>query len=246
MHRQILTAATLLGLALFSVTSWSADSAAPARKPLPAAPAASDPTAAPQLPKLDPPTQEWRSDPACQMVFFAVLEGLYTDGVPDEAVDLIVPPKTDLDNNVKQCFVFRCPLCHAAYEAFVLYQHRPAFNGTNEPKSTFGKNFDPAVIEQLKSKDIRTRVYAMGTLMRPWIEKRMNTLHMNDKDQKALLTKLIDYAGPGDQLFRSYKHDPKSVYAQWMFYGGCQACEAIEHVARKMPPAAINAAPAQK
>ena len=41
------------------------------------------------LPSLQPPTQEWRSDAACQIVFFAVLEGLYTDGVPDEVVDLI-------------------------------------------------------------------------------------------------------------------------------------------------------------
>ena len=86
------------------------------------------------------PTAEWRNDPACQLIFFAVLEGLYRDGVPDTVVDLVVPPKSELDTNVKHCFVFRCPMCHAAYEAFVLYKNRQGFQGSGEKKSTFGKN----------------------------------------------------------------------------------------------------------
>ena len=32
----------------------------------------------------------WQNDPTCQFVFFAVLEGLYTDGVQDEIVELIL------------------------------------------------------------------------------------------------------------------------------------------------------------
>lgn len=188
--------------------------------------------AAPAAPP--PPSDEWRNDPACQMVFFAVLEGLYVDGVPDEAVDLIVPPKTDLDTNLKRCFVFRCPLCHAAYEAFVLYQRRQAFNGTGEKKSTFGKNFDRKIIEELKSDQPHIRVFAMGRLIRPWIDRKLNTMNLDETQKAALLKKLLAYAGEGDRLFREYKHDPKSIYIEWQFYGGCQACEAAKSVAESM------------
>ena len=48
------------------------------------------------------------------------------------------------------------------------------------------------------------------------------------------MKKLLDHAGKGDELFRTYKADVKSVYHEWMFYGGCQACEAAQHVASKM------------
>ena len=181
-----------------------------------------------------PPSDQWRSDPACQMVFFAVLEGLYVDGVPDEVVDLIVPPKTDLDTNVKRNFVFRCPLCHAAYEAFVLYQRRQAFNGSNDKRSTFGKNFDPTVIERLKSDKPQLRVYAMGSLVRPWIDRKLKSMNLVESEKSALLKKLIEYAGEGDRMFREYKQDPKSIYIEWQFYGGCQACEAARIVASSM------------
>lgn len=179
-------------------------------------------------------TQAWRDDPVCQMVFFAVLEGLYTDGVSDEVVDLIVPPKTDLDNNVKRCFVFRCPLCHAAYEAFVLYQRRQAFNGTDEKKSTFGKGVDKGIIEALKSDEAHTRVFAMGRLIRPWIQRRFDMMNLDAEQKQAMLDKLIAYAGAGNTMFGEYRNDKNSVYFEWQFYGGCQACEAAKDISRRM------------
>lgn len=186
------------------------------------------------LPSLQPPTQEWRSDPACQLVFFAVLEGLYTDGVPDEVVDLIVPPKAENDGQVERCFVFRCPMCHAAYEAFVLYQRRQAFNGSSEAKSTFGKDFDRTIIDSLKSDRASTRVMAMGNLIRPWIDRKINSLEMTNAKRDALVAKMLQYAEEGNRLFRARRADPSSVYHEWTFYGGCQACEAVQAISRRM------------
>ncbi len=186
------------------------------------------------LPSLQPPTQEWRRDPACQLVFFAVLEGLYTDGVPDEVVDLIVPPKDEKDDSVERCFVFRCPMCHAAYEAFVLYQRRQAFNGSNEAKSTFGKDFDRSIIDSLKSDRASTRVIAMGNLIRPWIDRKINSLKMTEADRDALVATMLRYAEEGNTLFRARRADPSSVYHEWTFYGGCQACEAVQAISRRM------------
>ncbi len=199
-------------------------------------------TAAPSEPAkaekpLSPPTQEWRSDPACQLVFFAILEGLYTDGVPDEVVDLIVPPKAEREASVQRNFVFRCPLCHAAYEAFVLYQNRQGFNGSGEKRSTFGvagKQFDMTILEQLKSDKPHIRVFAMGHLIRPWIEKRMKMQNLDQKQGEELLAKLLKYAGEGDAIFKKERSNPKGAYFDWQFYGGCQACEAAKTVAEQM------------
>lgn len=230
----------LTALMLAAAAVWMLPAATAPGDDRAAAPA---PPAAKAAAPLQPPTQDWRSDPACQLVFFAVLEGLYADGVPDEVVDLIVPPaeknaKTgeakDGDSSVKQCFVFRCPLCHAAYEAFVLYQRRQGFNGSGEAKSTFGKDFDRNIIEQLKSDKPATRVYAMGRMIRPWIKKRMDLMRMGETEQKALLDKLLKYAADGDALFQKYRGQRWSVYSEWMFYGGCQACEAAKEVAKEI------------
>src|SRR4051794_38029157 len=89
-----------------------------------------------QLSSADPPKSEapkketkppadWKEDPVCKMVFFAVLEGLYEDGVANEAVDNIVGKTKDGKTEIRHTFVFQCPLCHPVYEAFRLYQHRP-------------------------------------------------------------------------------------------------------------------------
>jgi hypothetical protein len=204
------------------------------RGPLQAAESSAAPAAAQPRLSAESSTNDWRTDPSCQLVFFAVLEGLYTDGVPDEAVDLIVPPKAAGDDGVKRCFVFRCPLCHAAYEAFVLYQHRTAFQGSNEARSTMGKSFDAKILAGLKSEKPQVRVFAMGSLMRPWVERRMKMMNLGAKEQGDLLKKLLDHAAKGDEMFRTYKADVNSVYHEWMFYGGCQACEAATDVARQM------------
>lgn len=160
-----------------------------------------------------------------------------------------MPSKTNLNTKVKHDFVFRRPLCHAAYEAFVLYQRRQAFNGANEKKSTFGRNFDAKAIEQLKSDKPQVRVYAMGRLIRSWIDRKLNAMYLDETQKAEMLKKLIGYAAEGDRMFREYKQDPKSIYIEWQFYGGCQACEAAKSVAASMksvpaqPPAHEPAKP---
>ena len=74
---------------------------------------------------------EWQKEEMCQFVFFAVLEGLYRDGVQNKIVDAIIGEKiVKKDDKVKTHFVFRCKLCHATYEAFRTYRNRPAFMQT--------------------------------------------------------------------------------------------------------------------
>jgi hypothetical protein len=98
-------------------------------------------------------TADWYKDADCRMVFFTVLEGLYKDGIPQEVVDLVIGRVED--NNIDKAFVFRCKLCHACYEAFAVYQRRPAFNGAEGVNTIGNRAIAPELMEGLKSGDQR-------------------------------------------------------------------------------------------
>lgn len=168
----------------------------------------------------------WQDDPLCQFVFFAVLEGLYRDGVQNEVVDAILAADVDSpDDKIKRCFVFKCELCHAVYEAFNLYRARPPFANAGG-KVAFGEGVDPAILEKLEGDDVRARVYAMGSLIRPWIQHRVEGTRMTDAEKAAMKKKFKEYAKEGTELLSKFRRDPGSVYIDWNFYGTCQACEA--------------------
>jgi hypothetical protein len=173
---------------------------------------------------------KWQDSEAGQFVFFAVLEGLYRDGVPNEVVDLIVNPKREMDSTVKHVFVFQCDICHAAYEAFVLYSRRQTFQKSGE-RNTFGKSFDPKILGELKSNDARTRVYALGSMIRPWIAARVDLLKLSKEKQEELVATLLKFKGEANTKLSALRQsDP--LYKDWIFYGGCQACEAATNIAK--------------
>ncbi len=200
------------------------------------APFRTDATADEPTPKDPPaisPTSEWYKDADCRLVFHAVLEGLYADGVPTDVVDLVIGKPATLAEPVKRCFVFRCDLCHAVYEAFAVYQRRPAFNGGGGV-DTFGKvEIDASVKKALASDTPQSRVYAMGALVQPWIKRKLFALRMEDAEKRALMQRLMDLVQKGSQRFSEGRaKDP--AYADWMFYGSCQACEAVKTVSEAM------------
>ena len=113
------------------------------------------PLLAQDKPKIDAAKKnvEWQKEEMCQFVFFAVLEGLYRDGVQNEIVDTIIGEKIlKKDDKVKTHFVFRCKLCHATYEAFRTYRNRPAFMQA-KGVSTFGKGANLSRLKKLRSND---------------------------------------------------------------------------------------------
>ena len=169
----------------------------------------------------------WQNQELCQFVFFAVLEGLYRDGIQNEVVDAIIGELAEKETDkVKTHFVFRCELCHATYEAFRAYRNRPAFIDAKS-QTTFGKGTDLKILEELRSEDARTRVYAMGRLVRPWIMHRIEETRRTDEEKTAMKEQFAKYAREGRKLLDKHiKADP--LYIDWSFYGTCQACEAAE------------------
>jgi hypothetical protein len=175
----------------------------------------------------------WQKDEMCQFVFFAVLEGLYRDGIQNEIVDAIIGDRVEKkEDKVKTHFVFRCELCHATYEAFRVYRNRPTFTDA-KGASTFGKGIDLKLLKDLRSKDARKRVYTMGALVRPWIMHRIEETRKTPEEKTAMKKKFTDYAQYGAKLLNAHKKAKDGFYLDWRFYGSCQACEAAKDLGKK-------------
>ena len=114
------------------------------------------------------------------MVFFAVLEGLYRDGVSSETVDLI------LKKDYNEHFVYCCPLCHPAYEAFVLYRGRPRFYGLKGDISNFGFGLDEKLEKKLRSENRSDRLEVIQTMIQQYVRQRVKMMRLSAKEEAEL------------------------------------------------------------
>ena len=158
----------------------------------------------------------WIQDPSSQLIFFAVTDGLYIDGVSNETVELIIGTEDMPDyQRFRKHFIYACPLCHPAYEAFKLYHQRQNFYGLKPPGlNTFGTGLDPALIRQLKSQERAVRLKAVETLIQKWVNRRIEIMRLSD-EERSTMTQLIE-EGRKEGMARlekqindpSAKHDP--------------------------------------
>ncbi|MEM7012644.1 MAG: hypothetical protein AAF585_14300 [Verrucomicrobiota bacterium] len=168
----------------------------------------------------------WQKDEMCQFVFFAVLEGLYRDGIQNEVVDAIIGELADKEEDkVKTHFVFQCELCHATYEAFRVYRNRPVFMDT-KGESAFGEGTDLKILSHLRSDDASDRVHALGRLVRPWISHRIEETRKTPEEKTAMKEQFQEYTREATNLIEAYQKEEDGFYLDWNFYGTCQACEA--------------------
>lgn len=178
----------------------------------------------------------WQNDEMCQFVFFAVLEGLYRDGIDNDVVDAVLGDIKEVkdegdDSKIKTHFVFRCELCHATYEAFRTYRARPIFMQSGG-KSTFGEGkTDAKLVADLRSKVAQERVYAMGKLVRPWIMHRIEETRKTDEEKMKMKKGFEKFAREGGDLLGDLRRNDE-LYLDWDFYGSCQACEAAKDLGK--------------
>ncbi|PWU10591.1 MAG: hypothetical protein C5B50_25320 [Verrucomicrobia bacterium] len=126
----------------------------------------------------------WPGTRASQLVFFAVLEGLYRDGVTNSDVDLIIPPSTNgAPRFDPEHFVYACPLCHPAFEAFRLYRHRDRIFGLKAPMDTFGPGLDDNIRSQLRSPNPESRRKAIETLISRWVAQRLELMRLTPEER---------------------------------------------------------------
>ena len=129
--------------------------------------------------------KSWPKTRAGQLIFFAVVEGLYRDGVANSDVDLIIPPgKRGQATFDKEVFVYACPLCHPAFEAFRLYRQREPIFGlkrvleTKDDADTFGPGLDEMVKSRLRSQNPDERRKAVEELISRWVSQRLEMMRL--------------------------------------------------------------------
>ncbi|HWX21720.1 MAG TPA: hypothetical protein VN578_17585 [Candidatus Binatia bacterium] len=133
------------------------------------------------------PNAPWTQSRASQLVFFAVLEGLYRDGVANSVVDLIIPPGEDGKPAFdREHFVYACPLCHPAFDAFRLYRQREEFFGFKARVDTFGPGLDPALTVGLRSHDAGQRRQAIEGLINRWVRQRLDMMRLSAAEREAI------------------------------------------------------------
>jgi hypothetical protein len=130
---------------------------------------------------------DWPQTRASQLIFFAVLEGLYRDGVSNEDVDLIIPPDKNGKGRCEQeHFVYACPLCHPAFEAFRLYRQRENFYGLKAQVNTFGPGLDKALAVRLRSEEAGQRRKAIEELINRWVTQRLEMMRLSKAEHAAI------------------------------------------------------------
>jgi hypothetical protein len=135
----------------------------------------------------------WNETRIGPIIFFAVLEGLYRDGVTNSDVDLIIPPGEDGKPKFSEdYFVYACPLCHPAFEAFRLYRHRDNFFGFKRPPNTLGKGLDAKIAGRLHSSDVGERRQAVEELISRWVKQRLEMMRLTKAEQEEITREMAE------------------------------------------------------
>jgi hypothetical protein len=144
-------------------------------------------------PQSHPPSARntWVESQASQVIFFAVFEGLYRDGVTNADVDLIIPPgRNGRPTFDSEHFVYACPLCHPAYEAFKLYRQREQFYGFKGRVDTLGTGLDDAIRQRLQSKNPADRRKAVEDLINRWVGERLDMMRLSADERRAITSEM--------------------------------------------------------
>ena len=115
-------------------------------------------------------------------LFFAVLQGLYRDGVQDEAIEGFLVKN---DAGGYALFVKACPICMPALDAFRLYAGRPEFHGLKDPSDTFGEGISPELLAAATGKDMKARFEVLHDLVKRWVADYLDSQRLNPEEREA-------------------------------------------------------------
>lgn len=185
--------------------------------------------------------QSWVEDPVCQTVFFAVVEGLYADGVSNEDVDLIVPPDPKSgEPTMTEHFIYACPLCSPAFDALRLYRARRPFYGMKPSNiSAFGQGLEPAIRDQLRSSKKADRLAAIQGLVEKWVRRRVETMRLTPAELTQWQERVEARRQQGMKMLESFQAGGHGdfygkIYSNWP-RKGCAICDASAAACKRAP-----------
>jgi hypothetical protein len=129
-----------------------------------------------------------------RLIFTATLEGLYTDGVQNDIVDQVLlasPTPTNVPSGFSMHFIYGCPICMPAYDAFRVYRERRELSFRKKKKKTsngerrcdtLGDGLSKEMRERILSENFDTRVVALAELTRTWLDRRFRSMRLTDAE----------------------------------------------------------------
>jgi len=135
-------------------------------------------------------------------VFFAVLEGLYEDGVSDEDVDRIL--RVDPATKAPRHFVPGCPLCNPALDAFRAYRSRGDWH-YKSGGNTFGPGLDESTRRALASEKLGDRFAAVQGLIQRWVSARVRLMRLTNAERKQWNLAIAEMARKGNEILGSMR-----------------------------------------
>lgn len=162
---------------------------------------------------------------AQELIFFAVIEGLYHDGVDTVTASAIaeIEEPAGLPHN----FVYGCPICTPALDAVRLYVSRPGFYRDKQGRDTFGSGLDPQLRERLLAADRKARRTALQGLIEKWVEKKIATSGFDNEKREDLRIALLEMRKKGMGLLYQFqsKEGPEEFLDFYRDWKACPSCD---------------------
>ena len=124
-------------------------------------------------------------------------------------------------------FVYACPLCHPAFEAFRLYAtRRPFYGQKGDDVDTFGKGLTTAQVTQLKSADPNQRRAGLQGLIQHWVGQRLDMMRLSDDERGDIAAKLKKLKEDGTRVLKHFQSGKSGghyadIYRDWE---SCPSC----------------------
>jgi hypothetical protein len=168
------------------------------------------------------------ADRTHRLVFFAVLEGLYEDGVANADVDRIL--REDPATGHAMHFVYGCPLCTPALDAFRVYRVRPKLSGKEET-DTFGAGLAPELSKRLAGEEMKERLDAVHTLIARWVERRLDGMRLTDAERAEIRSRMAEGRKRG--MSKLQETDRAGAAGAFTGINRCAVCDAANDACGK-------------
>lgn len=162
-----------------------------------------------------------------QFLFYAVLEGLFEQGLPDATVDRLL--QRDAMSGNPFLFVYGCPICHPTYDALRLYRSRQPMWGDKRESRDFANKLEPALLKRLNADDPAVRAEAFGSLVERFVAARIAASRFTPTELEAWRKKLEEGKQRGEEQLKVYQAQGNSTYS-WM--KSCSMCQGANRGAK--------------
>lgn len=154
-----------------------------------------------------------------RLVYFAVLEGLYSDGVPDEVVEGLMIE----EQGTPALFVYDCPICNPALDAFTTYRERPIWKHYKDRPDTFGRDYPAESRARALAEEKSVRLELLNGMIQGWIARRLESMRLTPDELARWKEGFEIRRKRGMESLARYQGEGQGRYAGMK---GCAVCDA--------------------